>query len=151
MHKKNLDFITNKNQYRSIQDANMYLTIVLRYKTDCSSNDNIICTSDNGLLSKILDGTVNLNEYPIFQDKRAYLYEGSSIITPCDENVNYYIVKDIFYANSQIDQFKSEPINPAKIFGRPIYKNFMNYKEVMKSKYISMHALSLFLLIFILF
>lgn len=152
VHKKNLDFITNKNQYRSIQDANMYLTIVLRYKTDCNSNDNIICTSDNGLLSKILsESVVNLNEYPIFQDKRAYLYEGSSIITPCDENVNYYIVKDIFYANSQIDQFKSEPINPAKIFGRPIYKNFMNYKEVMKSKYISIHSLSLFLLIFILF
>ena len=68
VHEKNLDFNSNKNQYRKIVDANMYLTIVLRYKKDCDSNDNIICTSDNGLLSKILDGTGCYTCIEFFQD-----------------------------------------------------------------------------------
>ena len=37
VHKKNLDFNSNKNQYRKIVDANMYLVVVLRYRTDCSN------------------------------------------------------------------------------------------------------------------
>ena len=151
VHKKNLDFNTNKNQYRSIQDANMYLIVVLRYRKDCSKEP---CTSDNGLLDKILNGNgkVDLNEFPIFQDKRAYLYEGSSLHIPCDENVNYYIVKDFFYTNEELKfEFTKEDIGQANRFDRPIYKNFMNYREVMKSNYISNHILILFLLIFILF
>ena len=150
VHKKNLDFNTNKNQYRSIQDANMYLIVVLRYSKDCSKEKP--CTSDNGLLDQIFQNEVNLNEFPIFQDKRAYLYEGSSLHIPCDENVNYYIVKDFFYTNKDLDfGFTDEKIGQANRFDRPIYKNFMNYREVMKSNYISNHILILFLLIIILF
>ena len=48
VHKKNLDFNSNKNQYRKIVDANMYLTVVLRYKNDCNNNDDYKCISDNG-------------------------------------------------------------------------------------------------------
>ena len=100
VHEKNLDFNSNKNQYRKIVDANMYLTIVLRYKKDCD-NTIFICISDNGLLSqlKINESTINnfdLSNYPIYQDKRAYLYEGSFLYMPCDENVNYYVVNDFF-------------------------------------------------------
>ena len=151
VHKKNLDFNTNKNQYRSIQDANMFLTVVLRYRKDCSKEKP--CISDNGLLAKILDEkNVDLNDFPIFQDKRAYLYEGSSLHIPCDENVNYYIVKDFFYTKEELKfEFKEGDIGLANRFDRPIYKNFMNYREVMKSNYISNHILILFLLIIILF
>ena len=151
VHKKNLDFNTNKNQYRSIQDANMFLIVVLRYRKDCSKEKP--CISDNGLLAKILDEkNVDLNEFSIFQDKRAYLYEGSSLHIPCDENVNYYIVKDFFYTNKDLKfGFSEGDIGHANRFDRPIYKNFMNYREVMKSNYISNHILILFLLIFILF
>ena len=49
VHKKNLDFNSHKNQYRKIVDANMYLTVVLRYKKNCTDTD-IKCISDNGLL-----------------------------------------------------------------------------------------------------
>ena len=150
VHKKNLDFNTNKNQYRSIQDANMYLIVVLRYRTACSKEKP--CTSDNGLLDQIFKNDVDLNEFPIFQDKRAYLYEGSSLHIPCDENVNYYIVKDFFYTSQKLEfGFNKGDIGQANRFDRPIYKNFMNYREVMKSNYISNHFLILFLLIFILF
>ena len=136
IHKKNLDFVTNKNQYRSIQDANMYLVVVLRYRTDCS--EDILCTSDNGLLKEVNkdSATINLNKYSIFQEKRAFFYEGSSLHIPCDENVNYYIVKDFFKTNNLDISNKDDKINPSDKFGRPIYKNFMNYKELMKSNYI---------------
>ena len=151
-HKKNLDFITNKNQYRSIQDANMFLVVVLRYKDSC---ENVNCISDSGLLKSIYNKDINfdLNKYSIFQDKRAYFYEGSLLHIPCDENVNYYVVKDFFFnSNIKKSSFKlKEGIPHSDRFGRPVYKNFMNYKEVLKSNFISMQKITLFLLIFILF
>ena len=163
IHEKNLDFITNKNQYRSIQDANMYLVIVLRY-SNCTG-DKVPCISDNGLLEKLKasdeSNQFNLNDYKIFQDKRAYFYEGSFVHIPCDENVNYYVVKDFFFLNKdliheEVDEITSTDksdktgqnenkihLNKGEIkiadkFGRPVYKNFMNYREVLGNNYFSL-------------
>ena len=139
IHKKNLDFVTNKNQYRSIQDPNMYLVIVLRYQ-NCTKEGKV-CTNDNGLLDKLTSNPTdfNLGQYNIFQDKRAYFYEGSFIHIPCDENVNYYIVKDFFHFDKNLPDFKDNfnNIKLANIFGRPVYKNFMNYREVLGNNYFS--------------
>jgi len=161
IHEKNLDFVTNKNQYRSIQDANMFLVIVLRYSVACK---NKACTSDNGLLKEIFPqqitetSTVNLNKYNVFQDKRAYFYEGSFVHIPCDENVNYYIVKDFFlFDNSNISDddkknIENIKISPAEKFGRPVYKNFMNYREVLGNDYFSFKKILisfLFMLVFL--
>ena len=145
VHKKNLDFNSNKNQYRKIVDANMYLVVVLRYKKECDDK-NYICISDNGLLSALEDTTntnINLNSYPIFQDKRAYLYEGSFLYTPCDENVNYYVVNDFFYLNqdpttSTITGFDTK-VEQKERYDRPILKNFMNYKEFLGGEFYSMN------------
>ena len=143
VHKKNLDFNSNKNQYRKIVDANMYLVVVLRYKKDCDDT-NYICTSDNGLLSQLETGSdIDLNKYPIFQDKRAYLYEGSFLYTPCDENVNYYVVNDFFYLNqdpttSTITGFDTK-VDQKERYDRPILKNFMNYKEFLGGEFYSMN------------
>ena len=143
IHKKNLDFKTNKNQYRSIQDPNMFLVIVLRY-SKCSNGEK--CTYDNGLLVEVMKNTnnkvdIDLRSYNIFQDKRAYFYEGSFVHIPCDENVNYYIVKDFFYFKDlpegiEFDN-KITSIDFANLFGRPVYKNFMNYREVLGNNYFS--------------
>ena len=152
VHYKNLDFKTNKNQYRRIQDANMFLTIVLRYKNKCSEDKNIVCASDNGLLNDLIENFNNksLGDYPIFQDKRAFLYEGSSMYIPCDENVNYYVIKDLFSCDINLDAtFVS--ITAMEKYDRPVYKNFMNYREVLKSNFNSVKIISLFLIIFILF
>ena len=143
VHKKNLDFNSNKNQYRKLVDANMYLVVVLRYRTDCS---NLACISDNGLLSDLENtgsNTIDLNKYPIFQDKRAYLYEGSFLYTPCDENVNYYVVNDFFYLNqdpttSTITGFDTK-VEQKERYDRPILKNFMNYKEFLGGEFYSMN------------
>ena len=156
VHKKNLDFMTNKNQYRRIQDPNMYLTIVLRYANDsiCSSN-KIVCTSDNNLLKMLTNSTGidSLSDYPIFQDKRAFFYEGSSLHIPCDENVNYYVVKDLFLFNDEdlSDKLTFTKLEPFEKYSRPVYKNFMNYREVLKSNFISFELIKFLLIIFILF
>ena len=135
VHEKNLDFNSNKNQYRKIVDANMYLVIVLRYKKDCN-NDTFICISDNGLLSQLNSNTsIDLNNYPIYQDKRAYLYEGSFLYNPCDENVNYYVVNDFFYFDTGIvindPEGFNETINQKERYDRPVLKNFMNLMFIL--------------------
>ena len=162
IHKKNLNFNSNKNQYRKIVDANMFLTVVLRYitnKTYCNQADNN-CISDNGLLSDINNASVNinLNNYPIYQDKRAYLYEGSFLNIPCDENVNYYVIKDLFYSDfnvsliTNIDTTKFNAIKTeARRYGRPVLKNFMNYREFLEGKNLRINFFYIALIIFILF
>ena len=163
VHKKNLDFNSHKNQYRKIVDANMYLTVVLRYKKNCTDTD-IKCISDNGLLSNLISTSsnpINLNNYPIYQDKRAYFYEGSFLYTPCDENVNYYVVDDFFYSdlfngtdfNNTINTITgfNNKIEQKNKYGRPVLKNFMNYREFLKSKNINMNIYYLFLMICMLF
>jgi len=163
IHKKNLDFVTNKNQYRSIQDPNIYLVIVLRY-SKCPNNEKKACISDNGLLAKLTNKEsdsnkfkIDLGAFNVFQDKRAYFYEGSFVHIPCDENVNYYVVKDLFYFDeNKIDNTNFKDIDATKIeeanrFGRPVYKNFMNYREVLKNDYFSFKKLIIsFLFIIIL-
>ena len=162
VHEKNLDFNSNKNQYRKIVDANMYLTIVLRYKKDCD-NTTFICISDNGLLSqlKINESIINnfdLSNYPIYQDKRAYLYEGSFLYMPCDENVNYYVVNDFFSLendefNVTDNEFKgfNVTINQMERYDRPVLKNFMNYREFLGSKFYEINIYSLFFMLVLFF
>ena len=140
----------------------MYLTVVLRYKKNCNDTD-IKCISDNGLLSTLiptLSNPINLNNYPIYQDKRAYFYEGSFLYTPCDENVNYYVVDDFFYSDVSETDFNNtindiagfdETIRPKNKYGRPVLKNFMNYREFLKSKNVSINMYYLILMICLIF
>ena len=161
VHKKNLDFNSNKNQYRKIVDANMYLIVVLRYKNDCN-NDDYKCVSDNGLLSHLTDPNTNLlefdlNQYPIYQDKRAYFYEGSFLYAPCDENVNYYVINDFFNSDgfnqeiiNNINDF-NVTVNEQPKYGRPVLKNFMNYREFLNSENLFMNMYLLIFMICMLF
>ena len=129
----------------------MYLVVVLRYKKECGDKK---CTSDNGLFENIESPQFSLNKYAIFQDKRAYFYEGSLLHIPCDENVNYYVVNDFFYSPSGSTlslEYERDSIHVSEKYCRPIYKNFMNYKEVLKSNFISSRIIISFLLLFILF
>lgn len=153
IHEKDLGFVTNKNQYKSIQDANQYLSIVLRYT---KGNNGM---SDNGLLSTVIQTNgINLGDYPIFQDKRAFLYEGSFMYTPCDENVNYYVIKDLFTIDDTIKtslnedtELFTDKVPLAERFDRPIYRNFMNYKEYSLSIKFTMNMFLLSILMILLF
>ena len=148
IHKKNLKFATNKNQYKSIQDANNYLTVALRYTNTEKSKS----THDSGLLDTLINnGSLSLGKYSIFQEKRAFLYEGSIMHIPCDEDVNYYVVKDLFYTTvnlSQVGNLSSVTVKDG--FDRPVYRNFMNYTEYSFSQIYAVKILMIFSLLYIL-
>ena len=144
--KKVLGFTTNQNQYRRIQDANNYLVLVVRYHTSSGINDNGLykCVSNTE--------SCNLNNYPIFQDKRAFYYEGSFIYNPCQEDVNYIVLYDLFKANinkNYSDDWAKR--NFAYSYDRPIYRNFMNYTETLSTAYLKSTIFLLFSMLFILF
>ena len=143
--KKVLGFTTNQNQYRRIQDANNYLVLVVRYNTSSGINDN-------GLYDCINGGNCDLTNYPIFQDKRAFYYEGSFIYNPCQEDVNYIVLYDLFKANinkNYSDDWAKR--NFAYSYDRPIYRNFMNYTETLSTAYLKSTIFLLFSMLFILF
>ena len=144
--KKVLGFTTNQNQYRRIQDANNYLVLVVRYNTSSGINDN-------GLYKCVRNTEgCNLNNYPIFQDKRAFYYEGSFIYNPCQEDVNYIVLYDLFKANININYSDDwAKRNFAYSYDRPIYRNFMNYTETLSTAYLKSTIFLLFSMLFILF
>ena len=143
--KKVLGFTTNQNQYRRIQDANNYLVLVVRYNTSSGINDN-------GLYDCINGGNCDLTNYPIFQDKRAFYYEGSFIYNPCQEDVNYIVLYDLFKANININYSDDwAKRNFAYSYDRPIYRNFMNYTETLSTAYLKSTIFLLFSMLFILF
>ena len=144
--KKVLGFTTNQNQYRRIQDANNYLVLVVRYNTSSGINDN-------GLYDCINGGNCDLTNYPIFQDKRAFYYEGSFIYNPCQEDVNYIVLYDLFKADIKqtYDEDSWAKRNFAYSYDRPIYRNFMNYTETLSTAYLKSTIFLLFSMLFILF
>lgn len=150
--KKVLGFTTNQNQYQRIQDANNYLALVIRYNRTSST------MSDNGLYNCLISSSsssssCNIGQFPIFQDKRAYYYEGSFIYNPCQEDVNYIVLRDVFYSEIR-DPYTDESWAKrdfAYSYDRPIYRNFMNYSETISSGYIKLSFVLLFSLFFLLF
>ena len=149
VHKKKYQVLSNKNQYRMIQDANNYLVIVLRY-----NKENGI--SDNGLLEKLKknggENEFNLGDYPIFQDKKAYFYQGSFIYNPCNEDVNYIVIAPVFKGGDGSEYSSTTPTKDlAKAYERPIFRNFMNYTESLSSFKINPSKFSMILLFLIFF
>lgn len=147
VHKKVLGFTSSQNRYRTIEDANNYLVIVLRYSVDGATN------SDNGLIEALLTLTTlttptppttsnfDLTTYPVFQDKSSYYYEGSFMFNPCDEDVNYIVIEAPYLLtsenNTKIENFYNNTDYGKKelayAYERPIYRNFMNYTESLDS------------------
>ena len=146
--KKVLGFTTNQNQYRRIQDANNYLVLVVRYNSSGGMNDN-------GLYACVFgNSSCDLTNYPIFQDKRAFYYEGSFIYNPCQEDVNYIVLYDLFKAdisNPYTNNHSWAKRDFSYSYDRPIYRNFMNYTESLSSSYLDSWAVLLFSMFFILF
>ena len=142
--KKNLGYVSNKNQYRRIQDANNYLVIALRYNVTGG-------ITDNGLLYSLTNngnGNFDLGKYPIFQDKKAYFYEGAFIYNPCKEDVNYLVIEPVFNKGgasldkslySDYQAFK----NSSLAYERPIYRNYMNFTESLSSSYLKTYLIPL--------
>jgi carbonic anhydrase len=165
IHEKMLPFETNVNQFRRIPDGNKYLIISLLYSKDSGS-------SDNGLLKYLVSSwsgnndpfyydkffNLDLNSFDLVRDRRWFFYEGSFTSFPCDETVNYIVIRDPFLTddlepikNIYLEKYNSaiisKPIN--EDFGRPIYRNFMNATEILTGGFIKANFMYLLVFIFI--
>lgn len=139
IYEKVLGFTSNKNQYQRIQDTNNYLAIVLRYNKT-NSGDTILLP-DGGLFEKLWGedpANFNLADYPIYQDKKAYFYDGSFPYSPCQEDITYYVVEPVFKFigdNPYTDKTIATKLE-SFAYERPIYRNYMNYRESLKGMYL---------------
>jgi carbonic anhydrase len=159
VHEKVLGYQSAVDQYRSIPDANKYFTISLLY----SSTGNV---SDNGFMDQILSTyplqkstnstnnntnifSVDLVSYKLFLDRQFYFYEGSFTSIPCDEIVNYLVIKDIFTLSPQSNSILSSAYSKftnsqanklqADYYGRKVYRNFILQGESLDSVYVGMN------------
>jgi carbonic anhydrase len=148
IHKKMLSFQTTVNQFRKIPDAAQYLIVSILYK----STSQIY---DDGFLSDFLenwDGSgvitnkgIQLNSYGLMRDRQYYFYEGSFTTDPCDEIVNYIVIKDFFNINSTLltpittyfnnfftnGGFTNKGV--ANYYGRNVTRNYMVIGELSGS------------------
>lgn len=162
IHKKNNFFYSSTNELRNYTEPNSYLIVSLLYKTNSLFSDNgfltDLITVYNPTRSARLMRNVDLDSYGLIKNNRYYMYDGSFSYYPCDENVSYIVVKDIFTisendVNDIISRYSSKYVTPfvnkaiAMPYGRPVYRNFITLNSFfVQYKYL----LSLILLFFIL-
>jgi carbonic anhydrase len=164
VHEKMLGYQTAVDQYRSIPDANSYLTISLLFSTLGNSTDNgfmdlilsnYMSRSSNITISSTI--SIDLLSYRLFLDRRFFFYEGSFTSTPCDETVNYLVIKDLFtlspeantilsgayskFTNSQANKLQAE------YFGRKVYRNYMLQSESLSAYCIGLNRIFILLLV----
>lgn len=140
IHKKNLLYVSDVNSFRNFTEANSYLIVSLLYKLNASLSDNGFLTDLNSFYnsqgnSLLVKTSFDLNKYNLIKNNQYFMYDGSFSYYPCDENVSYIVVKDIFYISpSDLSTIQSRYstkwangiVNKqiAKQFGRPIYTNY---------------------------
>jgi carbonic anhydrase len=161
IHQKIIGYETTVNQYRKIPDANTHLIIVLLFSLNSKYSDNNFMTQ----LVSTLPTTTNTNgasvnlditAFNLVRDKQFYFYEGSMTSDPCDEVVNYVVVKEMYaitpnnlnaiatqYTSRYLNGVANKPI--AEYYGRSVYRNYMNATEA-SAGYLK-HFLSFSLLI----
>jgi carbonic anhydrase len=164
IHEKMLGYQTAVDQYRSIPDANSYLTISLLFSTNGNSTDNgfidlilsnYISRSSNSTISQTI--SVNLLSYRLFLDRRFFFYEGSFTSTPCDETVNYLVIKDLFTLSPQANailsgaysKFTNSQANKlqAEYFGRKVNRNYILQGESLNAYSIGLNLIFILLVV----
>jgi carbonic anhydrase len=136
-------FETTVNQYRKLADANNFLIISVLYKLDGKA-------SDNGFISDLMKTTVgtgnsinlDISSYGLFKDRQFYFYEGSFTYSPCNENVNHIVIRDMFsilkdhldYIAGQYKLRFSKNGDTSKDvsdwYGRAVYRNYEILSDV---------------------
>ncbi len=167
IHDKVIPFATTVDQYRSIPDSNTHLVISILYSPSANNTDNgfmdQILSTYNTQANTFNYGTsqnINLLSYRLFQDRQFYFYEGSFTSAPCDENVNYIVVKDNFYLSPTAKNILTQAYSKytgsiasksrTDLFGRSVYRNYINQGESLSSNYLNWNVLASLLLLSIL-
>jgi len=161
IHKKNLKFSSTTNFYRNFTEPNSYLIISLLYKQNYTLN------SDNGFLTNLISlynpskspmmmKNIDFDSFDLIKNNRYFMYDGSFSYFPCDENVSYMVVRDIYdindntiqniigkynikYPNPQVNKTISEP------YGRPVYRNYI----LNSSNYLKNNVFYILILLFL--
>lgn len=169
VHEKVLPFETTVNQYRKMPDANTKLVISLLYSFSANNTDNGFMTQMLGTLPAIYKNggfnygtsqTLNLNTYGLFTNRQFYFYDGAFTSEPCDEIVNYVVIKDNFFLSAQakavLNNAYSKYFNStasksiSEYYGRSVSRNYMNVTEA-SAGYIAFNLLAAICILFILF
>ena len=136
IHKRIDNYVSNVNTGKTFTESNNYLIVSLLYSFEGT-------IEDNGLLSTITSiyseeekkSTLDLSSFDILKNNKYYMYDGSFTSFPCDEDVSYIVVRDIFILNESVLNFikgkylglwengkVNKPI--AEKEGRPITRNY---------------------------
>lgn len=161
IHKKNKLFSSSVNQLRNFTEPNSYLIVSLLYKQNATTSDNGFLTDLNILYnptkSAMIMKNIDLGNYGLIKNHKYYMYDGSFSSYPCDENVSYVVVQNLFSISSNdVENIKSKystkwangQVNKqiSSIYGRPVYRNFItSTSNFIKENFI--FALALILLI----
>ncbi len=140
IHKKNIKFFSSVNENRNFTEANSYLIVSLLYKNTATLSDNgflsDFLTLYNPTKSPMMMKNIDLDKYNLIRSNRYYMYDGSFSYFPCDENVSYIVVKDLFFVsqtdiNTIVSRYLTKYSSPyvnkaiAEPFGRPVFRNFV--------------------------
>jgi carbonic anhydrase len=169
IHEKILSFETTVNQYRKMPDANTKLVISLLYSFSANNTDNgfmsqmlgtLPASYRNGALNYGNSQTLNLNTYGLFTNRQFYFYDGAFTAEPCDEIVNYVVIKDNFFLSAQAKSVLTSAYSKyqnsiasksvSEYYGRNVTRNYMNVTEA-SAGFLAFNLLVSIFIFFILF
>jgi carbonic anhydrase len=137
IHKRVENYNPSVNNGKSFTESNNYLIVSLLYQINGNFLDKNFLTNliSNYNSSGDDNKNLDLSTYDILNNNKYFMYDGSFTYFPCDEDVSYIVVRDIFKLNeSDLNIIKSRyssiwsngsidrPV--AKIEGRPIIRNY---------------------------
>jgi carbonic anhydrase len=169
IHEKILSFETTVNQYRKMPDANTKLVISLLYSFSANNTDNgfmsqmlgtLPASYRSGALNYGNSQTLNLNTYGLFTNRQFYFYDGAFTAEPCDEIVNYVVIKDNFFLSAQAKSVLTSAYSKyqnsiasksvSEYYGRNVTRNYMNVTEA-SAGFLAFNLLVSIFIFFILF
>jgi len=159
IHKKNKMYSATANELKNFTESNSFLIVSLLYSQNGTNSDNNFLADlslvYNPSISPMMMKNIDFDTYGLIKNNRYFMYDGSFSYFPCDENVSYIVVRDLFqispsdiqnfisrynlkYSNPQVNKAIAQP------FGRPIYRNYVT----LGSSYIKKNLLFAFIILF---
>lgn len=140
IHMRNNKFSSSANENRNFTESNSFLIISLLYQQNAFFSDNGFLTdlinTYSSAKSPFMMKNIDLDKYNFIKNNRYYMYDGSFSYFPCDENVSYVVIKDLFsitpfdfenirsiYMTKYSSPFVNKTI--ANLYGRPVLRNFI--------------------------
>ena len=171
IHRKDLTYFSEVDQFKSKPDISQFLIISVLYSKDGTFSDSGFL--ENLSFSYLPSGISNTNaalkfkfkfdliESGLIRDKKAFVYSGSETVFPCSETHLHFVVADKYkISQNLLDFYKNEYMNRYtgnifakevnKLNGRQVLRNFFNTTQESDfhafSKYINLKIAILLIL-----